>query len=47
MNYDDDYDEVPDEFYEEQHRRRMHGRLMSLPPGHPDEPEEIEESEDD
>ena len=42
MNYQPayDYDEIPDEYYEEQHRRRMHRKLMSLPPGHPDEPEE-------
>lgn len=31
-----DYD-PPDEYYEEMHRRRLHRRLMSLPPGHPDE----------
>jgi hypothetical protein len=43
-----DYDEVPDEFYEEQHRQRTHRKLMSLPPGHPDEPEDSsEENEGD
>jgi hypothetical protein len=46
MSYDDDYD-PPDEYYEEQHRRRVHGRLMSLPPGHPDEPEQHEENDDE
>jgi hypothetical protein len=31
----DDYD-LPDEYYEDRHRRQLHGRLMSLEPGHPD-----------
>lgn len=43
---DDDYD---DELYdlrcEDRWQRQQHGRLMSLPPGHPDEPEE--DSDDD
>lgn len=49
MSYDDDYD-PPDEYYEEMHRRRLHRRLMSLPPGHPDEGDlldALEESDDD
>jgi hypothetical protein len=25
-----------DEYHEDQHRRQLHGRLMQLPPGHPD-----------
>jgi len=32
----DDYD-LPDEFYEDRDRKRAHGRLMHLEPGHPDE----------
>lgn len=38
-----DYDEVPDEYHEEEHKRIMHRRRMSLPPGHPDAPEEMPE----
>lgn len=47
MNWCDEVAEVPDEYYEEQHRRRVHRRLMSLPPGHPDEPEQHEENDDE
>ena len=42
-----DDNDLPDEYYEEQHRRRVHRRLMSLPPGHPDEPELYEENDDE
>ena len=34
---DDDYTELPDEYYEDKHRRKLQGMLRYLPPGHPDE----------
>ena len=33
---DDDYTEMPDEYYEDKHRRKLQGLLRHLPPGHPD-----------
>ena len=33
----DDWDIPPDEYYEDQHRRKLQGMLRHLPPGHPDE----------
>ena len=43
-----DADEVPDEYHEEEHKRLMHRRRRSLPPGHPDAPEEApDENEGD
>ena len=32
----DDWDIPPDEYYEEMYKRRLHRKLMQLPPGHPD-----------
>lgn len=37
MRWVDEYGEVPDEYYEEQHRRKLQRQLAHLPPGHPDE----------
>lgn len=41
-----DYDEIPDEYYEDRFQRRMHRREMSSELGNP-EFEKDEEQEDD
>ena len=33
---DNDWDIPPDEYYEDQHKRRLQNMLRHLPPGHPD-----------
>lgn len=40
-----DDDELYDLICEDRWQRQQHGRLMSLPPGHPDEPEELSDSD--
>ena len=43
-------DDYLDALYEDQHRKRLHRRLMNLPFGHPDEDDlmdAIEEANDD
>jgi hypothetical protein len=49
MNYDRDTaaDELADLRSEARWQRQRHSRLMQLPPGHPDEPEDDTEVEDD
>lgn len=47
-NYDRDLadDDIADLKAEARWERQRHGRLMSLPPGHPDEPDDEDESVD-